>query len=622
MDLPACAHWQRELAAAAARVQRPPPPTPTSASGVSSCGLLIQRAVQGALLAQHDVPNPEVLRDALAAASVALVAAWDVVHSGEWRSVSLEARQAYAVAAELTALCLGAQGRFPLALRTVDIALILVLPDDRPPLQLLAAQLQLHISPVTSRTELPGTWSAAEAVAGDIGPQRGATSDHPLPRLDLPPLDVFLNQHIVPRRPVILTGCMSAWPAMARWRNPAYLLGVAGDRTVPVEVGANYMADGWRTTLTTLRQFIEGVLVRQSEGGPRSASTPDDTCSDRVPTDAGAARLREGDEASPSYTAVDAMAPVAPDVAYLAQHALFEQVPQLRADIIVPDYCALLPPIATPRLLPSVEGADMAPRDAFNEIDDDHSEAKSLNIDVQIDASAPLSHLVKRSITDDTVQPLHDPPPAKKLRPAGVSTAVFTESSQTSRSPRQGGSVRADECPGIISRGGENGSYDSSTHNNTTAAACGYDSSSGTIISAAQPKGVAIPPPPTAVDDDDEVSINAYFGPAGTVSCLHYDDPHNLLCQVFGQKRIRLYAPSLSPDLYPREGTMCNTSAADPAAAHTAPHIEAFPRFPSSPSFDCVLGPGEMLYIPPKYWHHVTALDPSFSVSFWWGRGR
>ena len=27
---------------------------------------------------------------------------------------------------------------------------------------------------------------------------------------------------------------------------------------------------------------------------------------------------------------------------------------------------------------------------------------------------------------------------------------------------------------------------------------------------------------------------------------------------------------------------------------------------------------GDMLYIPPKWWHHVRSLDVSFSVSFWW----
>ena len=33
-------------------------------------------------------------------------------------------------------------------------------------------------------------------------------------------------------------------------------------------------------------------------------------------------------------------------------------------------------------------------------------------------------------------------------------------------------------------------------------------------------------------DDDDDVNINAWFGPAGTVSPCHHDPKHNLLAQV------------------------------------------------------------------------------------------
>ena len=33
---------------------------------------------------------------------------------------------------------------------------------------------------------------------------------------------------------------------------------------------------------------------------------------------------------------------------------------------------------------------------------------------------------------------------------------------------------------------------------------------------------------------------------------------------------------------------------------------------------DCVLEPGQMLFIPPGWWHYVKSTTVSFSVSFWW----
>ncbi len=49
-----------------------------------------------------------------------------------------------------------------------------------------------------------------------------------------------------------------------------------------------------------------------------------------------------------------------------------------------------------------------------------------------------------------------------------------------------------------------------------------------------------------------------------------------------------------------------------------APNSERFPDFEGLVHADCVLEPGEMLYIPPKWWHYVKSLSVSFSVSFWW----
>ena len=49
-------------------------------------------------------------------------------------------------------------------------------------------------------------------------------------------LEGFLREHFLPGWPVILTDCMGHWPARTKWNDMDYLLRVAGDRTVPVEV--------------------------------------------------------------------------------------------------------------------------------------------------------------------------------------------------------------------------------------------------------------------------------------------------------------------------------------------------------------------------------------------------
>lgn len=46
-----------------------------------------------------------------------------------------------------------------------------------------------------------------------------------------------------------------------------------------------------------------------------------------------------------------------------------------------------------------------------------------------------------------------------------------------------------------------------------------------------------------------------------------------------------------------------------------------FPKVRDLEFFDCILDEGEMLYIPPKWWHYVRSLSISFSVSFWWSDG-
>ncbi|KAL2596729.1 hypothetical protein AAZV13_11G119600 [Glycine max] len=113
-------------------------------------------------------------------------------------------------------------------------------------------------------------------------------------------------------------------------------------------------------------------------------------------------------------------------------------------------------------------------------------------------------------------------------------------------------------------------------------------------------------------------SLNAWFGPAGTVTPLHHDPHHNILAQVVGKKYIRLYSSSLSEELSPHSGTMLhNSSQVDLDDIDE----NKFPKVQDLEFVDCILEEGEMLYIPPKWWHYVRSLTTSFSVSFWWSEG-
>ncbi|XP_048228899.1 lysine-specific demethylase JMJ30 isoform X3 [Ricinus communis] len=110
-------------------------------------------------------------------------------------------------------------------------------------------------------------------------------------------------------------------------------------------------------------------------------------------------------------------------------------------------------------------------------------------------------------------------------------------------------------------------------------------------------------------------SLNAWFGPAATVTPLHHDPHHNILAQVVGKKYIRLYDASLSDELHPYSETMlCNSSQVD------LDNIDEskYPKVHDLEFMDCILEEGEMLYIPPKWWHYVRSLTTSLSVSFWW----
>lgn len=280
---------------------------------------------------------------------------------------------------------------------------------------------------------------------------------NPIPRIASPSFDSFEKHMHKPRdeatgpEPIIITGALESWPARGGrpWSSPDYLLSktIGGRRLVPIETGRSYVDDGWGQKIITFKEFVDQYILLESE--PSTLAT-----------------------------------------GYLAQHNLFAQIPSLRQDIAIPDYCYTSPPA-----------------------------------------------------------PHHSSPLAKKHS----------------------------EIPQL-----------------------------------------------------EDPLLNAWLGPAGTISPLHTDPYHNILAQVVGRKYVRLYAPHESEKLYARgieDGgvDMSNTSTIDVGALagwdgteeeRKEAHAE-FPLFSEAKFVDCILEEGECLYIPVGWWHYVRSLSVSFSVSFW-----
>jgi hypothetical protein len=97
-----------------------------------------------------------------------------------------------------------------------------------------------------------------------------------------------------------------------------------------------------------------------------------------------------------------------------------------------------------------------------------------------------------------------------------------------------------------------------------------------------------------------------WLGPKGTLTPFHHDLTNNLLIQVLGRKYVQM-VPSWEVGRM-RNATHC-FSAREPAD-----WTSGDPNLP--PRLECTIGPGDALFLPIGWWHHVEALDASISVSF------
>jgi hypothetical protein len=117
------------------------------------------------------------------------------------------------------------------------------------------------------------------------------------------------------------------------------------------------------------------------------------------------------------------------------------------------------------------------------------------------------------------------------------------------------------------------------------------------------------PLPPMLEPPRLPAGVSLWLGPAGTFSPAHFDPHGVLLVQVEGRKQVRIVSPDQLALLEDMDGYYARLDLDDPA-------LRTHPDFDPAAVLSTVLEPGQALFIPVGWFHEVTALDPSLTLSF------
>ncbi|KAF9356131.1 hypothetical protein BGX26_005681 [Mortierella sp. AD094] len=132
--------------------------------------------------------------------------------------------------------------------------------------------------------------------------------------------------------------------------------------------------------------------------------------------------------------------------------------------------------------------------------------------------------------------------------------------------------------------------------------------------------------------------MRVWISLAGATTPLHYDRCHGILIQLVGRKRFVVFSHEDVNNLYPYDGITGPGHASKvrglghcfpfsgSSAAKEDPHIkenmtevlERWPKVKNADPWVIDLEPGDALYTPPGFWHEVTSVDNSISVTVAW----
>jgi hypothetical protein len=114
---------------------------------------------------------------------------------------------------------------------------------------------------------------------------------------------------------------------------------------------------------------------------------------------------------------------------------------------------------------------------------------------------------------------------------------------------------------------------------------------------------------PEYLDASDPLGGFFWMGPPGTITPFHHDLTNNFMAQVLGRKRVKI-APSWDMPLMRNNfHVFCQV---DGRTAPPSPH----PDLGEPQIMECILSPGEILFLPIGCLHFVEGIDVTVTVSF------
>jgi [protein]-arginine 3-hydroxylase / protease len=268
---------------------------------------------------------------------------WERIHDGKWLDVHPNYRYFYGYITAIhgyyswMASTSKNDTNFLLKLfRLLDLGLLLGSPESVDLLQEIIALIQ---STCTTDLPLVAASYSVPSPQSTIPPLFHPSLRRAIPAEHCPDLLSFFNHYFILKRPVVIKASMQEWPALSLWKDLNYINSgayppllctvifstVAGYRTVPIEIGNNYLSESSGQKLMTMNDFLCHYLL------PHIPSPLEDD--DPHPKKRNKTSHSTSSLSSPS-----------PPMGYLAQHCLFDHIPLLKSHFLTPDYCCLLAP--------------------------------------------------------------------------------------------------------------------------------------------------------------------------------------------------------------------------------------------------------------------------------------